>query len=263
MNELERGKAEYRPTERFTTKAQDYALFRPRYPAELMDLLRDNGAIRPNMVVADIGSGTGILTEQLLREGCEVFAIEPNNAMRAKAEENLGHLERFHSIASRAEDTMLPDGSVDLIAIGQAFHWFDLAPTHAEFLRILKPEGYLCLVWNSRDPVGDGFEKKYKQLVEQCCPANAKVKDLGPTEEDIAKFYGGEVLHVFLPNHQDLDMAGLKGRFMSASYAPDPHEPTYVEAVEGLEKLFQKYNEDGKVRLHYSTEVYLGRLERA
>ena len=152
MSERACGKGSFHPTDRFTTKVQDYALFRPRYPAELMSLLREKGTVRPNMVVADIGSGTGILTELLLREGCEVFAVEPNSAMRDKAEVLLGHLDRFHSIAARAEDTMLPDGSVDLIAIGQAFHWFELAPTRIEFLRILKPGGYLCLVWNSRDP---------------------------------------------------------------------------------------------------------------
>lgn len=250
------------PTERFTTRAQDYALFRPRYPAELMQLLRENGAIRPNMVVADIGSGTGILTEQLLREGCEVFAIEPNKAMRMKAEELLGNLLRFHSIDSRAEDTMLPEASVDLIAIGQAFHWFDLTPTRVEFLRILKPEGFLCLVWNSRDPTGGDFEEEYKQLVEDCCPANKQVKDLGPGEQEIAEFYGGEHIHVFLPNHQDLDLHGLKGRFMSASSAPNEHEPSYMRAIAGLEQLFEKHKADGKVRLHYRTEVYLGRLKR-
>ena len=262
MTEQHLNVEDFHPTERFTTKAQDYALFRPRYPAELMQLLRENGAIRPNMVVADIGSGTGILTEQLLREGCEVFAIEPNRAMRAKAEELLGRLNRFHSIASRAEDTMLPDASVDLIAIGQAFHWFDLAPTRVEFLRILKPEGFLCLVWNSRDPVGGDFENDYKLLVEECCPANQKVKDLGPSVEEIADFYGGEHIHVFLPNHQDLDLGGLKGRFMSASYAPDEHEPGYVRAMESLERLFAQHAVDGKVRLHYRTEVYLGRMDR-
>lgn len=262
MTEQHLNVGDLHPTERFTNVAQDYALFRPRYPAELMQLLRENGAIGQGTIVADIGSGTGILTEQLLREGCEVFAIEPNKAMRAKAEEALGNLDRFHSVASRAEDTMLPDASVDLIAIGQAFHWFDLVPTRAEFLRILKAEGFLCLVWNSRDPTGGEFESEYNQLVLDCCPANQKVKDLGPSADEIARFYGGELLHVFLPNHQDLDLEGLKGRFMSASYAPGAHEPSYALAIQSLEKLFAKYAVEGKVRLHYRTEVYLGRMNR-
>ncbi|OPY34807.1 MAG: hypothetical protein A4E32_00060 [Methanomassiliicoccales archaeon PtaU1.Bin124] len=262
MKEPERDVANFRPTERFTSKAREYALFRPHYPASLILLLRERAGLRPGMVVADIGSGTGILTAQLLDEGASVYAVEPNEAMRRKAEEDLGTNWRFHSVAARAEATTLPSGSTELVTIAQAFHWFDLPPTRVEFLRILKPEGHLCLVWNSRDPVGGEFEAGYNGLVEECCPAAKKTKDLGPTEEEIARFYGGEFLHTFLPNHQDLDREGLKGRFMSASYAPDSHEPSYVRAMSGLEKLFYEHVENGTVRLHYRTEVYLGRLSR-
>ena len=98
--------------------------------------------------------------------------------------------------------------------------------------------------------------------MQEVCPAADKVKELGPTEKEIKDFYGGEVLHTFLPNHQDLDMDGLRGRFMSASYAPDPHDPSYSRAVAGLEELFKKHSMNGLVRMHYRTEVYLGRMRR-
>jgi SAM-dependent methyltransferase len=260
MTERIGGKESFHPTERFTTKVRDYALFRPRYPHELIDILTKRAGLAPGMIIADIGSGTGILSQLLLDEGCVVYGVEPNTAMRTKAEELLGLREHFLSIAGRAESTTLATGSIDMIVIGQAFHWFDLVPTKTEFLRILRPQGYLCLVWNRRDPEGGEFEVQYRKLVEECCPSSSKVKELGPTEDEIAAFFSGPYEHIFLPNHQDLDFEGLKGRFLSASYAPGESEPNYISAMEGLERLFLDHSQNGIVRFHYVTEIFLGVL---
>ena len=139
-----------RPTERFSDRVADYVRYRPGYPPELLECLQRNCGLRPQWVVADVGSGTGLLAKIFLENGNRVFGIEPNAAMRAAGEEFLRGLDQFTSQEGRAEATGLPARSVDLITAGQAFHWFDRRRARAEFERILKPGGWVALVWNER-----------------------------------------------------------------------------------------------------------------
>jgi 2-polyprenyl-3-methyl-5-hydroxy-6-metoxy-1,4-benzoquinol methylase len=84
--------------ERFSDRVADYTLYRPSYPAALIELLKSYG-LRHGAAVMDAGSGTGILSELLLREGARVYAVEPNQPMREEAESRLGHDANFLSIA--------------------------------------------------------------------------------------------------------------------------------------------------------------------
>src|SRR5271170_3464981 len=111
--------------QRFSNRVGDYVRYRPGYPRAVLDLLRDECGLTPKSVVADIGSGTGILTQMLLENGNLVYGVEPNAEMRAAGEEFLAAHPKFRSVAASAEATKLPDASVDLIVAAQAFHWFD------------------------------------------------------------------------------------------------------------------------------------------
>ena len=82
-------------------------------------------------MVADIGSGTGISARPFLENGNTVYGVEPNEAMRAAAEEFLKDYPNFHSVEGRSDDTGLAAGSVDIVIAAQAFHWFDLETTRA------------------------------------------------------------------------------------------------------------------------------------
>ncbi len=75
--------------------------------------------------MADIGSGTGIFSHQLLERDLTVFGVEPNDDMRMMAEQSLNLYSRFKSIKATAENTTLKENSVDLVTVAQAFHWFD------------------------------------------------------------------------------------------------------------------------------------------
>src|SRR4051812_44368858 len=154
-------------TERFSDRATAYHAHRPRYAAEMLDLLRRECGLLPPSVIADIGSGTGISSEPFLQNGNVVYAVEPNGPMRAVAESNYGREKNFRSIAATAESTTLPGASVDLIVAGQAFHWFDRARAANEFTRILRPHGWMVLVWNERLVDSAPFAAAYEDMLLQ------------------------------------------------------------------------------------------------
>src|SRR6267143_1713901 len=91
--------------QRFSSKVADYVRYRPSYPSALMDLLRTECGLRPDHVVADVGSGTGILSAFFLENGNHVFGVEPNDEMRRAGEELLSTFGKFSSVAGSAEAT--------------------------------------------------------------------------------------------------------------------------------------------------------------
>lgn len=138
-------------TNRFDGKSEIYAMSRPKYALEFFNYLKNTLNISAGSVFADVGSGTGIFTEQLLNCGYKVFAIEPNDDMRKKAEEKLSHDKNFVSINGKDTDMNLTDNSVDYITAAQAFHWFDSEVFKKECRRILRREGNVIIVYNSKD----------------------------------------------------------------------------------------------------------------
>lgn len=126
-------------TNRFDGKGEIYAKARAKYAAVLFDFLKNDLKAVADSIFADIGSGTGIFTEQLLNCGYKVFAIEPNGDMRKKAEEKLSDNKGFVSVNGSDSDMKISDKSVDFITAAQAFHWFDSEAFKKECRRVLKP----------------------------------------------------------------------------------------------------------------------------
>jgi SAM-dependent methyltransferase len=249
------------PTKRFSTRVDDYISARPRYPEMVIAVLRDACGLTPASVVADVGAGTGILTELFLRNGNRVFAVEPNPEMREAGERQLKHDANFLSVAGRAEATTLASGSVDFVAAGQAFHWFDRGPARDEFVRILKPGGWVVLIWNERLTDATPFLKAYEQLLERYATDYAQVDHKQIDEGVLAAFFGpgGFNLKV-LGNRQDFDYAGLEGRLRSSSYTPEPGHPNYAPMLAALAEIFHTYQHQGRVAFEYATKLYYGRL---
>src|SRR5215469_4584814 len=206
------------PTERFSSRVEHYVRFRPSYPREVMRVLRDECALTPESVVADIACGTGLFTRLLLENGNQVFGLEPNNNMRQAAERFLAACPRFVSVAGTAEATTLPDHSVDLITSAQAGHWFDREHARAEFLRILKPDSFLSLIWNDRRVRDSEFDGAYEELVVEYGLDYEEVQERGKRSDGAAFFTPAHCELRVLPNYQDLDYAGLEGRLLSSSY---------------------------------------------
>ncbi|TDV40718.1 class I SAM-dependent methyltransferase [Actinophytocola oryzae] len=132
----------------FGARAGDYAEHRPDYPADGVRWALA-AATRPVRDVLDLAAGTGKLTAGLLPLGLGVTAVEPDDDMRAELSRRYPQV---RALPGRAEEIPLPDGSVDAVVVGQAFHWFDHERALDEIGRVLVPGGALGLLWNDEDP---------------------------------------------------------------------------------------------------------------
>ena len=251
-----------RSTERFSSRVENYIKYRPGYPAAALQLLQAQCALAPGSIVADVGAGTGILTALLLKSGAAVVAVEPNREMRAAAERLLSGDGRFRSVAGTAEATTLPAGSVELVVAGQAFHWFDVQRARAEFIRVLKPGGCVALISNEQPPEPTPFLADYEALLRRHSAEYDEISSLRVDETRIREFFGGRCELTTFPNQQIFEFAGLEGRLLSSSYAPEPGHPQHEPMLAGLKEVFERHQRAGQVVFPYQTLVYWGRLEQ-
>ena len=246
-------------TKRFSNRVDDYVRYRPSYPADVLSTLQAYCGTGADCKVADIGSGTGILTSLLIESGYQVYAVEPNDEMRAAAEGVLSDHSRFHSIAATAEHTGLDSQSINLVTVAQAFHWFRQKETRQEFRRILKPNGWTALLWNQRK-TDLPFQKAYADLLTQHAPEYRASNHMNISESEISDFLGRQTECFKFDNQQQFDLEGLKGRLCSSSYTPTPDRPEYIPLMSELEDLFDTHAIAGKVVFDYETRLYLGQL---
>ena len=213
-----------------------------------------------DMRVADVGSGTGILTEQLLQNGNPVFGIEPNSEMRRAAERQLAGFPNFTSVEARAEATTLPDRSVGLVVAAQSFHWFNRSAVREEFRRIIEPGGCVALMWNDRR-LDSAFARAYEQFLLEHGVDYAQVNHRQIGDATLREFFAPSPMEKrVLSNTQILDAKGFKGRVSSASYAPEPGHPKHEPMRAALVALFEAHQRNGRVTLEYDTLVFWGRL---
>ena len=250
------------PLARFSNRAENYVRYRPGYPAGVIEILRSDCGLTEASVIADVGSGTGILSEMFLKNGNPVFAIEPNAAMRLAAEGLLNKYAQFKSIDATAEATTLEARRVDIVTAAQAFHWFDRARAKREFARILKPGGWVVLIWNERLLDATAFLREYENLLLRYGTDYEKVRHENVTSE-ITEFFAPERFALqTLKNVQQFDFESLKGRLLSSSYAPDQDDPNFAAMLRKLEEIFNTNQNDGIVNFEYETKVYYGHLGR-
>ena len=253
--------SEIDPLGRFSDRVDDYVKYRPGYPPQVLEIMKEEYGFTPWSVVADIGSGTGILTRLLLDHGNMVWGVEPNAAMRAAAEEALEDNPLFASVAASAEATSLPAGSIDFITAGQAFHWFDRARTREEFIRILKPGGWMVLVWNDRRLDTTPFLKEYEALLQRFGTDYAAVRHQDLDLAQVKEFTRSEAARmVLLDNTQMLDLDGLRGRLLSSSYTPGVGHPDREPMLRELERIFDDCQSGGRIAFEYDTKIYCSQL---
>jgi ubiquinone/menaquinone biosynthesis C-methylase UbiE len=247
-------------TRRFSSRVDNYVRFRPGYPKEILGLLAGKCGLTEGSVVADIGSGTGKLTELFLENGNRVFGVEPNREMREAGERLLKGFKNFTSVVGTAEETTLPNASADFITAGQAFHWFNRERCRAEFARVLKPDGWVALIWNDRKTVATDFLVNYEKLLRTYATDYSKVDHKQIDDGVVKKFFGYAPAKEAFPSLQEFDYEGLKGRLLSSSYAPEAGQPGHAEMLLELEGLFKGHQINGRVEFIYDTVVYYGKI---
>ncbi len=249
--------------QRFSNRVDDYVRYRPRYPAGVIDILAGEAGLRPQSIIADIGSGTGFSAELFLRNGNTVFGIEPNREMRLAGEQLLASYPNFTSVDAAAEATTLADASADFVLAGQAFHWFDRAAARSEFRRILRPGGKIVLMWNVRRLDATPFLRAYDRLLTQLGTDYLTTRCEVKEESIVAEFFNGHYERRTLYNFQEFDFPGLRGRLLSSSYVPAEGQPNHAAILAGLREIFDAHAVDGRVRLEYDTQIYFGTLATA
>ena len=249
-------------TQRFSSRVDNYVRYRPGYPPEVLELLKAECGLKPSSVIADIASGTGILTRILLENGNRVFAVEPNPEMRKAGEQFLARYPSFTSVAGSAEATTLDEHSVDIITAAQAAHWFDREKARREFVRILVPGGWTVLLWNERDTDATPFLREYEQLLLNYGTDYREVRHEHTTDAIDMFFAPSPFQSKVFHYSQELDAEALEGRLLSSSYTPQPEDASYESMLRELRRIFDRHQRSsGLVSFEYSTRVYYGRLE--
>src|SRR5512143_1419184 len=151
-------------TKRFSNRVEDYARSRPTYPAQVLETMRRDCGLKVESIIADVGCRTGILSRLLCDAGNWVYGVAPNASMLEAARESLRGYAKFKAVLAPAEATTLTPSSVHFVTAAQSFHWFDPKEAKREFKRILKPGGWVVLLWNDRKE-GSEFNAAYEKLL--------------------------------------------------------------------------------------------------
>ncbi|MBS1514825.1 MAG: class I SAM-dependent methyltransferase [Bacteroidetes bacterium] len=246
-------------TTRFSDRVENYVKYRPHYPAAIIPYLKEKTGLSEEKIIADIGSGTGISSLLFLKNGNKVYGVEPNKEMREAGEKFLEGYTNFISINGTAEDTTLNNDSIDVIVCGQAFHWFDMEKCKKEFMRIIKRDGYVVLMWNERNTKNSQLLSDYENLIkkfgtdyDKVCQQDERVN------ENIKIFFDKRGYDVeLIESFQKFDFEGFKGRLLSSSYVPQNNE----EMISELKTLFDRYQINGEVKFEYHTNIYTGQIK--
>jgi SAM-dependent methyltransferase len=249
-------------TSRFSDRVENYVRYRPGYPPEVIKELKSECGLMASHAVADVASGTGIWTRLLLENGNPVFGIEPNAEMRQAGERLLAAFPKFTSVAGTAEATTLADRSVDFVTAAQAAHWFDRAGARREFVRILKPGGWLVLLWNERLTDATAFLRDYEQLLLTYGTDYQDIRHEHTTSAVNEFFDPSPFQERTFAMRQEFDYAGVEGRLLSSSYAPGPGHSKHAPMLRELRGIFEANAVEGRVAFEYKTRLYFGQLRR-
>ena len=226
----------------FDDKSNNYVEYRPVFPQAAVDLIFSTVS---NPVMADIGSGTGRLSGRCLKQVAKLYAVEPNAQMRKVAEEQFAENVNYQSVAAFAQQTSLPEKSLDVITVSSAYHYFDEESTRQEFRRILKKDGYVFLFWD--DYTGNNYDEekaiidnKYRTHPTYGVERKSRADALFGKEN-----YKTEVFETVIFQTYEAFLGG----WSSASYIPAVGTPEYYDFEKEAKALFERFSQNGLMKL--------------
>jgi ubiquinone/menaquinone biosynthesis C-methylase UbiE len=245
---------------RFSSKAERYARYRWGYAPEAIQTIFDITGLPAQAIVADIGSGTGLLTKELVGRVKSIYAVEPNLAMRRISECLLSQSPSFISVDGKAEAIPLPDRSVNLITVGQAIHWFEPQATRMEFQRLLKPDGWVAIVFHT---------VTHQRVFETLTPFFTVDYGWDPTpsprhgEDHIAYYLDNDSItkKQFGQSWQE-NWETFIGGILSDSHAPDDTHRYFPKFVAAAREIFDQYSDGGFIKVNGGTDLAVGRLRK-
>jgi SAM-dependent methyltransferase len=227
----------------FADVAGAYERGRPGYPEDAVRWLAGD---EPRDVV-DLGAGTGKLSRALVALGHRVMAVEPLPQMLEHLADNAPGA---FGVLGTAEVIPLPDAFADVVTCAQSFHWFDHDLALTEIARVLRPEGRLALVWNTRDD-DDPFMARLTGII-----GNERLSDAagyGPLE---ASDLFGPVESAVFHHEQVVDRDTLLDLVLSRSHCAKLDLGDRGPVLDAVGGLYDEAAGPDGVRLPYVTHCY-------
>lgn len=247
----------------FNNKADLYSKNRPSYSENFIKCLKEQLKFSSNSICADIGAGTGKLTEILLNNFNTVYAIEPNTQMLEKCKNNLSNYSNVIFKNDSAELIHVRDNSFDFITVAQAFHLFNSKTVCKEFKRILKPNGKVIIVYNMKNHNSKLFLENEMVLKKYCPSYNRNTHATKFTPDYFKDIYTPESYNCKIytfDNTEYINCNTFINRTLSASYSITKEHPNYNSYINELENVFINNAKNNKVKMDLSTVIYYGIL---
>ena len=237
-------------------KSASYDLGRPDYPYEFFDYLYSEFGLKSDSVIADVGAGTGKITEKFLEKGNTVYAVEPDKEMMGILKVKLAQFINCIPIESVAENTGISSKSVDLIFCGNSYEWFNRSEVIPEFQRIIRDYKSQNIVIARLSPEKNIYQTEFLEINNRFSKSVlGRIPDnSSPFQNDV--YVSKEFDYVI---HQEFNKF-LHG-CLSASYAPGPEDNCFKEYCLSLKRLFDRYSENSKLEGRFKLLCLIGRVE--
>jgi ubiquinone/menaquinone biosynthesis C-methylase UbiE len=242
----------------YSSKAENYARYRWEYAPEAVAAIFKSTGIGAESIVADIGAGTGKLSRHFIGRVKRVYAIEPDPEMRRQAEMVFQCCSDCIVLDGTAEQVPLADESVDLITVAQAIHWFEPVLARQEFLRILKPAGWLALVRNYDTDVtqNEAINSLFGPPWRRIDASSAFI----PFDELVNTYFGSHTYQRYIfPFYFRQEWLAFLGAVTATPGMPDEGTEDFPAFSLAAKEVFERCSEDGWMTVVGETEVILGR----
>lgn len=243
----------------FRNKVSHYDLYRPEYPDGILRKIEKKFNIDlSTSYVAEFGSGTGKFTRHLSSSAKHVIAIEPEKEMIDYINVYRKPCSNVNLVCGTAEESTLPDDSVDFVFAAQAFHYFNINKATHEFQRILKPRGKVFLIWyfsNMDQKISSDIRTcfyNYKKNLQQ-------VKRLSISMSDISSYFPNSlVIHSDIGEiSQVMNYDEFIGSMFSSSYAPQEDTELALSYKNEMNNIFLINESGGYVECFFNIHVYM------